>query len=130
MGSRKAMTLAEILLAVGLLAVAILALVALNTGGLRLMSSGRQHLAATDLAERVLDGARELGYSRIPVPKSFPPDANSEGFPPAPYPGQQIDGYDYQISVKTQQVKNHLKSVEVKVSYGKHQRTLTRYYSD
>lgn len=125
----RGVTLIEILLAVALVAVAILALIGLNTGGLRLMTKGRAQVNAIDLAERQLDSISELGYSQIKVGKAYAGSSAEDGFPPAPYPLATLEGNQYHLAVEAYQQDDNLIRVRVLVTFQGQQRSLARYYS-
>ncbi|MFN8608503.1 MAG: prepilin-type N-terminal cleavage/methylation domain-containing protein [Vulcanimicrobiota bacterium] len=125
----RGVTLIEILLAVALVAVAILALIGLNTGGLRLMNRGRAQVNAIDLAERQLNSISELGYSQIKVGKPYAGSPAEDGFPPTPYPSANLEGNRYNLAVEAYQQDDNLIRVRVLVTFQGQQRSLARYYS-
>lgn len=100
----RGLTLLEVMLAIGVVAVAILGLLGLFGSGLRLLRNSNQMSQANEIANEVLEESRSLGD--IPVGVSFdgaanqPPDA-ATGFPPAPYPSLSVDGQRYDIKVTT-----------------------------
>ena len=135
MGKVRGVTLIEVLFAIALVAVAVLALVGLNVTGLKQMAQGRNQVAAQDMAERVLDATKEVGFALIPDSGTFdgrlptPPPAVG-GFPPRPYPGQTINGEECRVWVSVSKVDTHLKNVEVRVYFGQRWVSLGRSYSN
>lgn len=116
--STKAVTLLEILIAMCLVSMAVLAILAVYTSGLKLSAKGEKMVKATEIAQSTLETIRELGYDKIPEPqttfsgKKGDPQTD-EGFPPAPYPGES----DYPIQVTAGIKETDLKSVTVRVFY-------------
>lgn len=98
---RGALTLAEILLATGLLAVSVLTTLTVFGLGLRLSSQSREAQVATQLASSVLERAIG-GDVTLPVgPVSFDGQAPDHGFPPAPYPQTQVGATLFRVKVRS-----------------------------
>jgi len=116
------LSLAEVILAFGLLAVAILSLIGVATSGLGLMARGNELTTATSLGHEFLERVR-ADPSGLPSAGSFlgsVPTPLLDGFPPSPYPGETIQGQSYTINVTTEPVPDteRLVAVEVVVRWG------------
>lgn len=125
---RRGLTLVEVMLALGILAVAILGLVALFGSGLRLQSQSDRVSAATEIGQAFLERVRDGGVSGLPdhaavfdgrVPST--PDAAS-GFPPAPYPQVDRQGTIYHLVVEVVTHGADRRSVQVQVHWGENSR--------
>ena len=116
------MTLAEVLLAVGLVAVALLGLASVFIHGLQLGSGSHEVTAATEVAREVLERVRAAGYPALGAPASYdgaiPTAQNGQGFPPYPYPFKEVGGRVYTVFVRTETRGLNLTGVEVRVSWG------------
>lgn len=110
------------MLAVGVLAVAILSLLALFGSGLRLMDQANDVSRATEVARSVVEATKLLGYDGIPDGTVTFDGKNGDvaagGFPPEPYPSITLDGVEYFVIASTQPVEDTLKSVRVEVVWG------------
>ena len=103
----KGLTLAEILVALALLSVALLTMVAIFTKNLS--------LAGKSMLERITVMDPDL----VPVPSYFGGHpVNADGYPPSPYPSQTVDGREYQIEVRTTP-RGELVLVETTVSWSR-----------
>ena len=90
----RGLTLAEVVVATGLLTVVVVIVMGVFIGGLRLMSLSEQRTQATQMAQAMLESiADQGGFQALPdVDSAFDgkvPDAAVDGFPPAPYPGNE-----------------------------------------
>lgn len=121
---RTAYSLMEVILAIGLLGVALLSLVALFSSGMRLKTRLTQVTVATELARTTLERTKSLGYAALPANGSyfdgtfFTPQTAS-GFPPSPYPAQIINSREYVVHVwVVEEVgRSRLKNVIVEVAW-------------
>ncbi len=119
------------MLAVGILAVALLALIGVFTTGLSLLAQSRDSQTATQLARELVETARVTGN----VPKaalSFDgsvPTAPVNGFPPLPYPARNVGGQNYVLKVVTLPIRTDLVGVSVEVTWARHRvKTETSFY--
>jgi hypothetical protein len=131
---KRAITLAEVVLALGLMVLVVLTVMALFGKGLRLSSKNRDAVAATQLAnslhERLVGGTITLPGGATSFDGSIPQAAVS-GFPPAPYPAQTVDATDYTLKVTTAPVATvaNLVQVSVEVSWhGNHKVRVDSYH--
>ncbi len=115
------MSLIEVMLALGLVASAVLAIMAVYTMGLRQSVKAEKMLKATEMSREIMERTRELDFSKIPdTNTSFDGRLNQSavnGFPPTPYPTRD----DFKAVVTVDQIAPQLKSVCVKVFYDKGQ---------
>lgn len=116
-------------MAIALVSVAVLTIVGVYIGGLKLSAKSERVLLATEVAQSTLERIRELGYDKIPPEdsvfsgrKSDPPTV--DGFPPSPYPGEQ----DYSIEVTSSIKETDLKSVAVRVYYDQRNSVVLQTY--
>ena len=100
--SRRGFNLAEVLLAVFLITLALLAVVGVFTASLPFLSHNREAATASALARSLHE--EMLARGGLPTtPTLFRgsvPDPPVAGFPPAPYPRQQVEGRDYDFEVR------------------------------
>ncbi len=120
---RRGVTLLEIMLAVGIVAVAILALQAVFLNGLRQMAEAARITAATDVGRSFMESVKKAGYSTTAVGTfdgSVPdtPDA-ATGFPPPPYPKAPLNGQEFYLVVSCADYAPGLRSVRVDVHWTK-----------
>lgn len=138
--SRRAFTIMEVVVALGILAVALLGTVQVFLGGVTLSAQSTQLATAGEMGRQILDRARAQGYASIPpgqntfdgsAPVPTPPSAT--GFPPTPYPSITIEGTRYDVIVRTDTVAvpgaiSPPRSVQVEVRWGRtHQVSLETY---
>ena len=125
----RGLSLIEVLVAMGLVASAVLALVSVYLGGIKLSRKSEKILLATETAKAMLEVVREKGFDAIPAEtKIFRGQENDprteQGFPPDPYPAEG----DFFITVETRERESNLRSVTVKVIYdGKSSVSLQTY---
>lgn len=100
---RRGLTLGEVVIALGLLTVAALALMSVFGGGLRLSGQVKHSLTATQLAKSELESLQS-GRVRIPAPAHFAGEAPVDEFPPAPYPVTTVNDVEYRTTVTTEPV--------------------------
>ena len=131
---KRALSLLEVILAIGILAVAILSLVLLFTSGIRLMTQSSNLTRATEVGREFMETTKSSGFSNLPAGplaydgrKNDPVDA-ATGFPLAPYPVVNQDGRDYHLVVRISPESGTLKRVEVDVYWdGNSKMTLETY---
>jgi hypothetical protein len=98
-----AFTLSEVILSVGLLAIALLAVIGLFTGAIRLQSQSQERGEATNLARRLMERIRSEPNVVPAAPATWiggemaftPFDLGPPSFPPAPYPFER--GYSLDV---------------------------------
>lgn len=107
------------MLALGLVATAVLAIMSVYTVGLRQSSNAEQVLKATECAREIMERVRELDFDQIPdVDVTFDGragDPQVSGFPPSPYPTRS----GVEALVIVDQIAPQLKSVYVRAYYQK-----------
>ncbi len=119
----QAVSLVEVMIAVAILAVALLAILGVFIGGLELMAHSQEATVGHEIARAMLEEISAADRSTLPTANStfdgtVPTGQTLAGFPPAPYPEVVIDGRRYIISVQTRQVVGTTVSVAVEVSWG------------
>ena len=134
MTTRKGFTLVEVMLSVGLIAVALLAVVGVFIAGLPLMRQNREVSTATSLARSLHEQIRAAGG----VPKAAQnfqgsvPNPAVNGFPPPPYPAVTVAGvpYTFKVTVLPIPTRSDLMAVEVEVDWGQdhHLSLQSKYY--
>lgn len=131
--SRRAVTVAEVMMAFGILAVAILAIVSAFLGAIELNARSVDTAVATQVGRDFLERVNELGYDSVPdgtytfVGANNDPQ-NGDGFPPAPYPKVVANGKDHYLQVRVSTKGATLKVVVVEVTSGKHGRATFETY--
>lgn len=117
----------EVMLSIGLLAVAALSLLSVFIGGLKLMQRSNEMATANDVAKSTLEAIKKdvriNGMSVIPTgvytfDSRLGDPADSSGlapFPPAPYPETLVDDQLYQVVVEGQDEGTRLKRVRVQI---------------
>lgn len=115
------------MLAVGILATALLAVVAAFTGAISLNSKSVEITVATEVGREFLESVKQTGYDFVPEGSyefdgrsNDPPD--SQGFPPFPYPAKTVNGRDYTLRVQVLPKGATLKVVLVEVFWGNQSR--------
>lgn len=107
----------EVLLALGILSVALLGIMGVYAIGMKQSVVAEQSFQATEMGSEILERVGELGFDDLPdtdvVFDGRRGDPAVSGFPPAPYPSR--DGM--QAEVYVDQLSPTLKSVCVKVYY-------------
>lgn len=120
---RRGLNLAEVMLALGILAVAMLALIGVFTSGLRLLAQSRDAQTATQLARQLLEQVRVSGnvpHAALTFDGSIP-TAQVAGFPPAPYPAATVANLPFTLVVTTQPIRPDFVAVRVVVRWHQHQ---------
>lgn len=121
---RKGLTLAEILVALAILSLALLTMIAVFIKNLSLSAKAEETTVATELCHRQLQNIRSMEPELIPTPANFTgAPSNSDGFPPEPYPSQTLDREDYNVEVSTR-VDGDFVLVESTVSWRRGRLTL------
>lgn len=98
----RGLTLIEVMLATGLLATAILGLMAVFFHQGRAVDQSNSQIVAVGLARAEMEAIRAQGA--IPAGATFDgrrPDAPVAGFPPPPYPTARQNGVNYAVMVTT-----------------------------
>ncbi len=126
------LSLLEVVIALGLLGVALLSILAVFVSGLRLQSQAEQVTEATQLARELLE---EIKASPASVPNSGQfdgriPDPRSGAFPPDPYPGVTTSGGEFRLVVELSEKSPELLSVTVEVWWGEGQKVTLQTYVD
>lgn len=120
---RRGVSLGEIIVALGLLAVAALALLAAFTAGMKMMAESRELTMATEVGREFLEAVESNGYQMTTLGvfhgATRSPKDLTTGFPPAPYPSGRRNQTEYRLRVDCQQYAPNARSVEVQVSWGR-----------
>lgn len=120
MRSRRGFNLAEVILALGILAFAFIVLVTLMAGGLRQLSQSAQYSQAQSLARQQLERIRAECYGLSDC--SFDGRIGQtavNGFPPPPYPGVTTD-QPYKLVVGVHKLNDRLRNYWVEVYWEPH----------
>ncbi|GMU52935.1 MAG: hypothetical protein AMXMBFR33_20810 [Candidatus Xenobia bacterium] len=122
--------MAELVLAFGIVAVAILGLVGVFLGGVQLSARSRDLATGTELAHQVLEqvkfNIKKGGFGYIPNGAYTFDGRNPDPtvgappllFPPGPYPGQTLSSQKFDIIVTGQEISPTLRSISVQVRWG------------
>lgn len=127
--SKRGLSLAEVILALGLISIAGLALIATFLSGTRMMDQSTDLSMATDVGREFLETVRAQGYEQTVVgvfdgSLPTPPDATT-AFPSAPYPTTVRDQEEFTVTVDCSQYSPSTRLLKVTVSWeGKHRTTL------
>lgn len=119
--------MAEVLLAVGLLATTVLTVMALFSIGIKLSTQNRDSVTAAQLGnsllERLVSGTIPLPAGAVVFDGSVP-QAQASGFPPAPYPRQSVDNNEFTFWVSSEPVPSltHIILVVVEVRWHDHKK--------
>lgn len=117
----------EVMVSIGMLAVAALSLLTVFIGGLKLMQRSNEMAAANDVAKSVLEAVKRdtdiHGLTAVPpgITKfdGRLPDAKDIAgpvpFPPDPYPATTVNETDYTIMVESSDDGSRVKRVKVSV---------------
>lgn len=125
--------LLETLLAVSLLALSVLLLCSVLISALKLSTQNRESSAAAQSAQQILEQIRAgihppAGSAVFDGANNDP--VTADGFPPSPYPSQNLDGrvYSYRVQSKAIVGKPGLYDISLRVSWsGGHQTVLESY---
>ncbi len=116
-----AYSLAEVIFAIGLLALCLFVLMGVMISSLKLSGQNSEAVQAQQFAQQLLEKSRPptliSATSQIYDGRQSNPPIN--GFPPAPYPSAQVAGQDYKFLVRVEpETTPKLVSVHVTVFYG------------
>lgn len=118
---KRGVSLVELILALAIVAIAIIALVTLFISGLKLLSRSADVQRSSEIARETVEAIVDMGHALAPSAAATfdgrnndPQDAN--GFPPPPYPAATVEGKVYPISVSVEPLGG-LKVVQVRVHY-------------
>lgn len=120
------------MLAVGILAIAMLALIGVFTTGLKLLAQSRDSQTATQLARELMEQTRASGNvcRTAQVFDGSVPTPPINGFPPPPYPAANVGGLPFTFVVRTTPVRPDLIGVQVEVRWARHSiRTESSFYA-
>lgn len=128
-----ALTLAEVIIAIGLLSMVLLMLVGVFIGGLQLMARSEVHTEASSIGREVIETIEdEGGFSALPSSMaSFDgavPHPKLDGFPPDPYPKATRGGREYIIRVEVRSPSSRLGAVLVTVKWNEGQIKLEKVF--
>lgn len=123
---RKGFSLTELVLAFGIVAVAILSLVAVFISGVQASARARDVTTATEVAHQILEAikvqVRNNGQLSLPAGSYIfdgrVPDAPAGAFPPAPYPVATLNNQRFFVVVSGADLGPTLKRVAVDVYWG------------
>lgn len=115
----QGVTLIEVIMALGILAVAILGVMAVFISGLKLSKSSEQVTTASTVGQEFLELTKVRGYDGLMVGKfdgivATPADP-STGFPVSPYPSVKRDHKDYILVVDCTDITPTIRGVKVDV---------------
>jgi hypothetical protein len=116
----RALTIAEVVLAIGLTAGVLILTAVVMASGLRWLDQTRQTTVAQAAARDLLERVKEEGVSGLPADATYDgrvPTARTGTFPPPPYPGFSSD-QTYHLLVSLSTVKPGLRSIQVDVLWG------------
>jgi len=120
--SRRAYSLLEIMLAVGLLSFAVLTMIGLYASSFKLLANGRDLTAATDVARAELTALQEVKFSDLPdtalTYDGRVAGAVPQAFPPAPWPTTTVNGRKFSLVVAVRPRTPTLKELTVRVHWG------------
>jgi Tfp pilus assembly protein PilV len=110
------LSLAEVLVALGLFAMIALGIVAVVLSNLRLNRQGDKMTLATQMARTLLETTKSRTYANITVGTydGSTPANPTTGFPPPPYPGNA----EFRMKVVAADYSPAARSVQVDVSWG------------
>ena len=119
----RALSLIEVVLATGLIAIAGLALIGIQIQAARQTKQSRQYWAASQLAKEALGHIQEMSMDLYPAGDvvfkgvdNEPPTPN--GFPPMPYPKATRGGVEYFVTVRHEQASTRSHQISVNVTWG------------
>lgn len=128
--SSRGLSLAEVIIAIGLLAVAIVSLVAMFSRGMIQLGHSKQVSQATDAAQTCLETIKAGGPGFVALGtfdgRQDDP-ANADGFPPAPYP-KTAEGYPLVVRASQTGTPAGTVAVSVEVFYESGQKVYLETY--
>ena len=116
--SFRGVTVIEILLALGILSIALLSLLATFTSGLKLSQVSNEVTTATTVGQEFLELAKVRGYAQTAVGTfdgRVPDTSAGVGFPYSPYPAVTRDGRTYTLVVSCSDVSATIRDIKVDV---------------
>lgn len=122
--SRRGVNLIEIMLALGVVAVAILSLMLVFTRGLDYFANSTDTTLAAATGRQLLDEIKQRGASKLPAGNvqwdGRVPDPKNAAldFPPAPYPVFTDGTHKYTLVVRLTDINAGLRSILVDVYWG------------
>lgn len=127
----RALTLAEVMLSVGLLGVVVLVVMGVYIAGIRSMERSEVRTEATNLGADLLEIVDEQGgFGALPDSDltfdGSVPDSTLDGFPPPPYPGTER----YSLKVRTRVVSARTRALMVEVQWAQGAVKLERVYHE
>lgn len=131
--NRRALTLAEVVIALGILTTAILAIIAGFIGALELNARSLEVAVATQVGRDFMERVKEHGYDVVPEGTFVFSGANNDprnaqGFPPDPYPRIVTNEREHFLLVRVDTKGATLKVVTVEVSWGNSGRVILETY--
>lgn len=125
----SAVSLAEVMLALSLLAIAALGLLATFFSGTRMMEQSKDVAMATDVGREFLENIKAQGYDKTAVGTfdGTNPDLpdTTTGFPPHPYPNTRRNGEVYTLTVECTQQAPTTRMLRVTIAWeGRHRTEL------
>ena len=101
----RAVTVAEVMMALGIVAIAILAMVTGFIGAIEMNARAVDTAVASQVGRDFLERVNEFGYENVPEGTFLFSGASNdpqtaEGFPPAPYPRVQANGQEHTLTVR------------------------------
>ncbi len=127
---RAGVTLAEIILAIGLLSVAVLGLLGVFVSQMALSGKSSQMSTADRLGHSLLEKSRRRGYNEISAGSfsgSLPDPVSASGFPPWPYPKQTVNNRAFVLNVTAALVQPGLMGIQVDVHWDGGKTSLKTY---
>jgi uncharacterized protein (TIGR02598 family) len=123
---RRGFSLTELVLAFGIVAAAILSLVAVFIAGVQMSARSRDVTAATEVARQVLEAikvrVRTNGQLSLPAGAYLfdgrVPQAAAAGYPPAPYPVATVNRQRFFVVVSGSDLGPTLKRIAVDIYWG------------
>ncbi len=129
---RRGFFLAEVLVSLGLVALALLSLMGVFTSIFRHTQQTSEATAAMHIARECLERCAVLGANAIPdgtvVFDGHHPDPVVGEFPPSPYPVHKVDGQEFTLVVRAEPGPEDFKAVTVRVKWGRSHGTSYQCY--
>ena len=130
---KRAVTVAEVMMALGIVAIAILALVTGFIGAIEMNARSVEMAVASQVGRDFLERVNEFGFENVPEGTFVFTGATgdpqtAEGFPPAPYPRVEANGQVHTLTVRVSTKGATLKVIVVEVTCGKRGRASFETY--
>jgi prepilin-type N-terminal cleavage/methylation domain-containing protein len=132
MATRKGVSLVEIVIALGILSIALLGLVATFTSGLKLAQVSNEVTTATTVGQEFLELVKARGYTQTATGTydgRVPDPAASVGFPFAPYPTVKRNNQEYALVVTCSDVTTTIRDVRVDVYWEAQRESNISFYT-